>query len=172
MEMDKDIIDFNGINIKTKTIPFKTQNSILRWRTAVFVLISILILIIFCLILKSTNTSYNKKHNLYEEISTNSTAIQSELDELNKEINEEKEKYTEMNDQLVKYEQSRMNLKKLQQLLDERTGDKINKERIKAQKTEEDKKKLEEVTLITKEYQNLINENNKLKKEYFELGGK
>ena len=77
-----------------------------------------------------------------------------------------------MNDQLVKYEQSRMNLKKLQQLLDERTGDKINKERIKAQKTEEDKKKLEEVTLITKEYQNLINENNKLKKEYFELGGK
>ena len=113
MEMDKDIIDFNAINIKTKTIPFKTQNSILRWRTAVFVLISIFILIIFCLILKSTNTSYNKKHNLYEEISTNSTAIQSELDELNKEINEEKEKY-----------------------------------------------------------QNLINENNKLKKEYFELGGK
>ena len=83
-----------------------------------------------------------------------------------------KKKNTEMNDQLVKYEQSRMNLKKLQQLLDERTGDKIHKERIKAQKTEEDKKKLEEVTLITKEYQNLINENNKLKKEYFELGGK
>lgn len=31
---------------------------------------------------------------------------------------------------------------------------------------------MDEVTLITKEYQNLINENNKLKKEYFELGGK
>ena len=29
MEMDKDIIDFNAINIKTKTIPFKTQNDAL-----------------------------------------------------------------------------------------------------------------------------------------------
>ena len=133
MEMDKDIIDFNAVNIHSKTIPFKTQNSILRWKTAVFVLISILVLIIFCLILKSTSTSYNKKHSLYEEISTNSTNIQTELDELNKEINKEKARYTEINEQLVKYEQARMYLKKLLQLLDERTGEKINKEKIKAQ---------------------------------------
>ena len=66
MEMDKDIIDFNAINIKTKTIPFKTQNDVLsKKKTIPSGSLKFLIIFLYCRMVCIGRLYYEKDHDCH-----------------------------------------------------------------------------------------------------------
>ena len=169
--MDEDVIDFSKVCINTRT-PFKTQNVILRWRTAITVLICIVVLIVVSLMLKSVNGNYNQLNSAYETIKEDEIKDKNEYIQVNKELKEKKEQNNQMRDAVLEYEQAITNLNTLYQMAKQKKTELKTKNEIKKGKKDELKEKYSELTITTKEYQALRTQNDELKKEYYELGGK
>ena len=169
--MDEDVIDFSKVSINTRT-PFKTQNVILRWRTAITVLICIVVLIVVSLMLKSVNGNYNQLNSAYETIKEDEIKDKKEYIQVNKELKEKKEQNNQMRDAVLEYEQAITNLNTLYQMAKQKKTELKTKNEIKKGKKDELKEKYSELTITTKEYQALRTQNDELKKEYYELGGK
>lgn len=167
-----DDIDFEKMKVETKNKPnFKTRNAFFRWRTLLTCFICLAIMVTLGLLLRHVVYKNSEIISQTKESSDLFEEISKEYYTLNTELEKEKEKNKKIQKDINDYKHAKRYHEDIQKQITISTDKLTQLKEKKKQISDEVKKVYNILKEASKNYQELEEKNQNLKKEYFNLGG-